>query len=69
MSVSNDTVGDSPTYPGDSPGYFGSNSTNARDVIRKRSLDKEVKSMNSLSDVGLDIASSMKLIHAEEFRT
>ena len=44
LSVSNDTVGDS-------PGHFGSNPTKARDVTRKNLLKKEVKSINSSSDV------------------
>ena len=48
LSVSNDTVSDP-------PGHFGFNHTNARDVTRKRSLDKEVKAINSSSDVKLDL--------------
>ena len=44
LSVSNDTVGDSPRH-------FGLNPTTARDVTRKRSLDKEVWSVNTSSDV------------------
>ena len=60
LSVSNDTVGDS-------PGLYGFYLTNARDVTRKRSLNKEVKSINSSSNVGLDIDLSIEPIQAENY--
>ena len=59
LSVSSDTVGDS-------PGRFGSKPTNARDMKRKHSTNKEVKSINSSSNVGLDIDSSIEPIQAQK---
>ena len=60
LSVNSDTVCDS-------PGHFGSNPTNARDVTRKRSLDKEVKMNYPSSDVGLNMKSNIEPIQAEKF--
>ena len=61
LSVSNDTVGNL-------PGHLGLNTSNAREVTRKRSLDKRVKLNDPSSDVGLDFNLIIEPIQAEVCR-